>query len=71
MEWLLIIVLVSATQDIEHEPLRFETRSECMAAATAFVDRYPAFELRDRADDRRVENPVVRSYVECIAKPAG
>ncbi|HEB79571.1 MAG TPA: hypothetical protein ENI79_03735 [Rhodospirillales bacterium] len=71
MEWLLIIVLFSSTEDIDHAPVRFETQPECIAAAEAFVRKFPAFEFRDRSDKRAVETPVIRSYVECIPKPSG
>ncbi len=69
MEWLLVIVLVSSMDDIEFEPMRFVTKAECVAAAEAFVERYPAFEWRDRLEPR-TENPVVRSYVECVPAPS-
>ena len=65
-EWLLVIVLLSPNDDVEPEPLRFATEADCMTAATAFVAEYPAFELRDRSDDRRIARPVLRSYVECV-----
>ncbi len=71
MEWLLMIVLVSPTEDIESEPVRFQTRAECVAAAEEFVGRYPAFEWRDRSDEWTVENPVVRSYVKCVPASGG
>ncbi|OHC75921.1 MAG: hypothetical protein A3G18_01805 [Rhodospirillales bacterium RIFCSPLOWO2_12_FULL_58_28] len=63
MKWLLVIVLASSAGDIGHEPVLFKTRSECVAAAEAFVGKYPAFELRD---NQTVEAPVIRSYVECV-----
>jgi len=65
MEWLLIVVLISPADDIKYELVHFATQAECRAGATAFVEKYPAFEFRDRADGRAVENPVLRSYVEC------
>ncbi len=70
MEWLLVMVLVSSMDDIEFEPMRFATKAECVAAAEAFVERYPAFEWRDPSDEWAVENPVVRSYVECVPAPS-
>ncbi len=66
MEWLLIIILASPTDDVELKPIRFLTRAECVAAAQEFVERYPAFEWRDRSEEWTVENPVVRSYVQCL-----
>lgn len=69
MEWLLAIVLVSPMDYTEFEPIRFATKAECVVAAQAFVERYPAFEWRDRLEPR-TENPVVRSYVECVPAPS-
>lgn len=39
MEWLLIIILASPTDDVELKPIRFLTRAECVAAAQEFVER--------------------------------
>lgn len=68
MKWVLLIFLVAPEEYVDFEPRPFETRAECMAAAQAFVEIYPAFEWRDRsAKGLRVELPVVRSYVECVS----
>lgn len=68
MKWILFIHLVAPGDYVDYEPLPFETRAECVAAAVAYVEKYPAFEWRSRSGKEwRVEPPVVRSYVECIS----
>ena len=68
MKWVLLIHLVAPGDYVEYEPLPFETRDAYVAAAAAYVEKYPAFEWRDRSGKGlRVELPVVRSYVECIS----
>ncbi len=66
MEWLLIVVLMTAEGDIERAPTRFPSRAECIAAAEAFVEKHPAFELRYPPDEDVMALPVLRSYVECV-----
>ncbi len=66
MDWLLVIVLMTAAGEADPERVRFSALSDCEAAAGAFVARYPAFEWRERADSRATETPVIRSYVECV-----
>lgn len=69
MKWVLLIHLVSPSDQVEYKdyaPLPFETKAECVAAAEAFVDKNPAFEHRYRSGTE-VELPVVRSYVECVS----
>lgn len=62
MKWLLIIILVSPVEDADYDTtLSFAAESECLAAARAFVERHPDFELREKAG-----NLLLRSYVECI-----
>ena len=52
MEWLLVMVLMSRTEDMRPKPVGFGTRAECVAAAREFVERYSAFEFRDPSDKR-------------------
>ena len=66
MDWLLVIVLMTAVGEADPERVRFSALTDCEAAAHAFVDRYPAFEWRARADSGAVEAPVIRSYVACV-----
>ena len=65
MKWVLLIFLLSPTKYMDFKPTAFETEARCLAAAEAFVERYPAFEWRRWPRDR-IERPVVRSYVECL-----
>lgn len=67
MDWFLLVVQMTQQGPEDQEPVRFATRTECMAAAQAFVERYPAFELIDRSGDGAFEAPVVRSSVECVS----
>ena len=66
MEWLLIIVLMTAEDDVELEPMQFASKAECIAAAETFVEKHPAFELRYPPDEDVMAYPVLRSYVECV-----
>lgn len=68
MKWVLLVHLIAPGENVDYEPLPFETRAECAAAGEAFAEKYPAFEWLDRSGDpARTEPPVVRSSVECIS----
>ncbi len=71
MEWLLLIVMLTAEDELDLEPALFETKTACEAAARAFVKEYPEFEWRGRPGGGGVFNPVVRPHVECVAANAG
>ena len=65
MEWLLWVGLMMYEPDFE--PALFETRTECMAAAEAFVEQNPIFEWEDRP--RELHEPiylVLRPTVICV-----
>lgn len=65
MEWILLIGTL--TDDPQIEPLLFETRAECMAAAEAFVEQNPIFEWEDRP--RELGEPiylVFKPIVKCL-----
>lgn len=66
MKCLLLIHLVAPEDFVDFEPIWFDSRNECTAAAHAFVERHPAFEYVAR-DGNAVTPPVVRSTVECLS----
>ena len=68
MRWVLLIHLVAPQENVNYEPVPFETRAECVAAGEAHVEKYPAFEWLDRSGERaQIEPLVVRSTVECVS----
>ncbi len=63
MEWLMIVVLMYVN-DERHVEKSFASRAECVAAAEAYVARYPELEWHEPSDDASIIRPVVRSTIQ-------
>ena len=65
MKWLLLIWLAAADPDPIRTP--FDTRSECLSAAAAFVEQNPSFEWLDRQPEPlEPDYLVIRPRVGCL-----
>lgn len=65
MKWILVIVILSSADDSRIKQIEFRTEAACMSAARHFVAQNPGVELREPRNERNVEQPVLRSYVQC------
>jgi hypothetical protein len=66
MKWILVIVLLSPGDNSRMKQIEFQAQAECAAAARQFVEQNPGVELRESSNAQKVEESVLRSYVQCV-----